>query len=128
DHTLRLVGVQDGHAVDGGARGVAGGRVDHVVRTDDEDDIGGLEVAVDVVHLAQLLVRHLRLGQQDVHVARHPAGDRVDGVVDLHAAALQFVDQVPQSVLRLGDRQAVPGHDDDPVGVPEQDGDVLRAT
>ena len=65
----------------------------------------------------QLLVGHLGLGEQHVHVAGHPAGDRVDRVVDLDAALAEHVDELAQRVLRLGDRQAVAGHDDHPVGV-----------
>ena len=34
----------------------------------------------------QLRVGHVGLGQQHVHVAGHPAGDRVDGVADVDAA------------------------------------------
>ena len=37
----------------------------------------------------------------------HPAGDGVDGVVDLDAALEQHVDQLPQRVLRLGDGEPV---------------------
>ena len=55
----------------------------------------------------------------------HPAGHRVDRVVDLHAAALQLLDQVPQGVLRLGDGEAVPGTMMTLLRVPEQDRDVL---
>src|SRR3954452_589545 len=51
DDSLRLVSVQDGHAVDRGAGGVAGRRVHDVVGADDQDDVRGLEVAVDLVHL-----------------------------------------------------------------------------
>ncbi len=36
------------------------------------------ELRVDVVHLLELVVRHVGLGEQHVHVARHAAGDRVD--------------------------------------------------
>ena len=75
----------------------------------------------------QLLVGHLGLGEQHVHVAGHPAGDRVDRVVDLGAARDQQVDQLAQRVLGLGDREAVAGHDDHPVGVAEHDRDVLGA-
>jgi hypothetical protein len=36
-----------------------------------------LHLRVDVVHLAQLVVGNVGLGQQHVHVAGHAAGDRV---------------------------------------------------
>ncbi len=55
----------------------------------------------------------------------HPARHRVDRVVDLDAPVAQHVDQLAQRVLRLGDGQPVAGHDDHPVGVAQQDRDVL---
>ena len=48
-------------------------------------------------------------------------GDRVDRVVHLDAALLELVGQLADRVLRLRDRHAVAGHDDDPVGVGELD-------
>ena len=41
--------------------------------------------------------------------------------------SLEHVDQLAQGVLGLGDGEPVAGHDDHPVGVAEQDRDVLRA-
>ena len=52
------------------------------------------ELRVDLVHLLELLVRHVRLGEQHVHVPGHPAGDRVDAVDDLDAALGQQVGQL----------------------------------
>ena len=59
----RLVGVDDRHAVDGATRRVLGGRVDGVVRPDDEGDVGGGHLRVGLVHLLQFVVGHVRLGQ-----------------------------------------------------------------
>jgi hypothetical protein len=59
--------------------------------------------------ISELRVGHVGLGQQHVHVARHAAGHRVDGVRDLDAASLEQVRQLADAVLRLGDRQAVAG-------------------
>ena len=42
---------------------------------------------VDVVHLLELVVGHVGLGQQHVHVPRHAPRDRVDRVADLDARA-----------------------------------------
>jgi hypothetical protein len=87
DDRARLVDVEDRHAGDR-AGGLARGRVHDVVGADDDDDVGVLEVAVDAIHLPQLLVRHVRLGEQHVHVAGHAAGDRVDRVAHVAAALL----------------------------------------
>lgn len=66
---------------------IDGGRVDGVVGADDEDDVGGGEVLVDLVHLLDDVVRHLRLREEDVHVPREAAGDGVDAEPDVDASA-----------------------------------------
>ena len=99
---LRLVDVEDGHAVDGRRLVVAGRRVDHVVGADDQRHVGVLELAVDLLHLLEPVVGDVGLGQQHVHVAGHAAGHRVDGV-DHRAAVL--LDQLGQ----LADLRAAPG-------------------
>ena len=43
------------------------------------------ELGVGVVHLLELVVGHVGLGQQDVHVPGHPPGDGVDRVGHLDA-------------------------------------------
>ena len=84
------------------------------------------ELAVDLVHLLELVVGHVGLGQQHVHVARHAPGDRVDRVLDLDAALLELLGHLAHRVLGLGDGHAVAGHDDDLAGVGELDRDVRR--
>src|SRR4051794_1165509 len=91
---LGLVGVEDRHAVDGRARSRLRRRVDHVVGADHQDDVGVLELAVDVVHLLELLVGHLGLSEQHVHVTGHPPRDGVDRVVDLDVALAEQVDEL----------------------------------
>ena len=85
-----------------GEPGSAGGRVGDVVGADHEGDVAAVELGVDLVHLLELGVGHVGLGQQDVHVARHPAGDRVDGVLHVDAARLEQLGQ-------LADLRAGPG-------------------
>ena len=84
---LGLVDVEDRHAVDRRRGRGAGGGVDHVVGADDQHHVGVLELAVDLVHLDQLLVGHLRLGEQHVHVAGHAPRNGVNRVLDGNAAA-----------------------------------------
>src|SRR5262249_55272916 len=105
--------------------GAASGRVDHVVGSDDECHVGAGKLRVDLVHLLQLPVGHVRLGEQDVHVARHAAGDRVDGVADLHPARFEQRGQVPYLVLGLGCSQTIAGHNHDLAGVRELDGGIV---
>ena len=43
----------------------------------------------DIIEIEQLLVRYVGLGEQDVHVARHPSGDGMDRVVHRDARGLE---------------------------------------
>ena len=55
----------------------------------------------------------------------HPPRHRVDRVLDVDAALLEDVGQLPCRVLRLGDRQPVSRNDDHPLRVGEQRAEVL---
>src|SRR3546814_10897694 len=72
---------------------VLGGRVDHVVGAQHQHDVGLRELAVDVVHLEDLVVGNFGFGQQDVHMARHAARHGVDGVFDGDAFFSEFFSQ-----------------------------------
>ena len=124
---LGLVHVEDGHAVDGRGWVAARRRVGHVVGADHEGHVGALELGVDLVHLLELRVGHVRLRQQHVHVARHAPGHRMDGVRDVDAARLEQVGQLAHGVLRLRHGKAVAGHDDDLLGVGQLDGRIVEA-
>ena len=89
------------------------GGVGHVVGADHQGHVALRELGVDVVHLDQLVIGDVGLGQQHVHVARHAAGHRVDGELHVDAAARQHVVQLADLVLRLRHRHAVARHDDD---------------
>ena len=58
---------------------------------------------------------------------RHASGHRMDGVEHLHAALLELIRERFDAVLRLRDRHAVPGNEDDLIGVGEHDADVVGA-
>ena len=60
-------------------------------------------------------------------MAGHPAGHRVDRVLDVHPALLEQLGQLADGVLRLGDRQAVAGHHDHVLGIGQLDRDVVGA-
>ncbi len=124
---LGLVHVEHRHAVDRRALVGLGGRVDHVVGADDEGDVGLGELAVDVLQLEHFVIGHVGFGQQHVHVPGHAARDRVDRVFDADAVLLEHVAHLAQRMLRLGDRHAVAGNDDDAVGLLQQEGRVLGA-
>ena len=125
DDTLRLVDVQDRHAVDRTRRVVSGGRVDHVVGADHQRHVGPAELVVDFVHVVQPVVGNIRLGQQHVHVAGHAAGDRMDGVLHLAAALLDQFGQFANLVLGLGHGHAVAGNDDHVARVGQLHGGVF---
>ena len=86
--------------------------------------VGHLEVRL--VHLLELVVGHVGLGQQHVHMAGHAARHRVDGVEDVDSTRFESLGQLTRRMLRLGHGEAVAGDDDDLTGVGEEDPDVLR--
>jgi hypothetical protein len=103
------------------------GRVHDVVGAQDDGHVGLAELAVDVFHLEDLVVGHLGLGQQHVHVARHAAGHRVDGVLDGDALGGQLGGQLLDRVLGTRHGQAVARHDDHRLGIAEHEGRVVGA-
>jgi hypothetical protein len=113
EHGPRLVDVDDRHAVDRAVLVLAGRRVDHVVGADDDAHVHVRHARVDVVHLDELLVGHVGLGEEHVHVAGHAAGHRVDGEGHLGAVLLEQVAELADHVLRLGDGHAVAGDEHD---------------
>ena len=58
---------------------------------------------------------------------RHPAGDGMDGVLDVDALRLEELGQLADRVLGLGDGEAVARDDDHRLGVGELDRDVVGA-
>ena len=75
---------------------------------------------VDALHLVELRIRNVGLGQQDVHVPRHAAGHGVDGVADVDAPGLEQIRELARDVLRLGDCKAVARDEHDAAGVGQQ--------
>ena len=125
DDGLRLVDVEDRHAVD---RAVGLGPrcgVDDVVRANDDRNIRAREIAVDGVHLLELRVGDVGLGEEHVHVPGHASGHRMDRILDGHAALLELVGELLHLVLRTGDRHAVAGHEHDQLREGEQGSEVL---
>mmetsp|Transcript_37577 Transcript_37577/g.58695 ORF Transcript_37577/g.58695 Transcript_37577/m.58695 type:complete len:982 (-) Transcript_37577:453-3398(-) len=116
-HPLALPYLNDGHAGDGRVGVLLGRRVDGVVGADDQRDVRLVDVLVDLLHLLHDVVGHARLRQQHVQLPRHAAGDGVDAEDDLDAVVAEDLHQVGDGVLRLGHRQAVPGHDAHLLGV-----------
>ena len=49
----------------------------------------GAQLEIRHIHLAQLFIGHVRLGEQDIHVAGHAAGNRMNRVRDVYATAFQ---------------------------------------
>ena len=72
-----------------------------------------------------LVVRHFGLGQQHVHVTWHAACHRVNGVLDGDALVGELLCQFLDRVLRTGHRQAVARHDDDRLGVAQDESGVI---
>ena len=110
--TLRI-----GHAVDRRPCILAGGRVHDVVSSDDQRDIGSGEVVVDLIQIQQDVIRHVGLGEEDVHVSWHPSRHGVDGVPHRDPTSFEAVCELADGVLGLGDGQTVAGNHDHRVGV-----------
>ena len=66
-----------------------------------------------VVEVEELLVRYVGLGKEDVHVAGHSSGNRVDGVFDGDATGLKQPGKLFDGVLGLRNGQAVAGDEHD---------------
>ena len=105
-----LARVQDGHAVDRSTLGSVGGGVHHVARADDHSRVAVLELAVDGVHLIELVVGDVHLAKQDVHVTGHTARHGMNGELDLAAASFELVGKLLDLRLCLCQRHAVAGN------------------
>ncbi len=116
---LGVVYIEHRHAVDGGTLCVPGGGVDHVVGPDDDGGVTGVKLGVDLLHLVELLIRDVRLAEEDIHMAGHPSSDGVDGVEDLGPVGFQLIGELFDQVLCLGQGHAVSGDDDDLLGLPQ---------
>ena len=126
DDRLGVVDVEDRHPRHRRA-GPARRRVRHVVGADDEGHVGPIELGVDLVHLLELRIGHVGLGEEDVHVPRHPAGDRVDRVLDVDTLGLEQLGQLADGVLGLRDGEAVARHDDHRLRIGQLDRHVVGA-
>src|SRR5260370_725664 len=104
-----FVDVQDGHAEDGAAGIGARGGIGDVVGADDQRDVGLRHVAVDGVHVQQLVVGDVGFGEQHVHVPGHATGDGVNAEGDVHAALGERVEQLAHFVLPFPPAHAVAG-------------------
>jgi len=102
------------------------GRIYDVVRADDEHDVGLRELSVHLIHLEQLIVRHVRLGQQNVHVSGHAASDRVNCVFHIDATLLEIGRKLAHCVLRFGNGQSITGNDYDASRISKRDCSVFR--
>ena len=126
DDARRLVDVEDGHPVDRTGGVVTGSGIRDVVRADDERDVCPRELGVHVLHLEELRVRHVRLGEEHVHVAWHTTGYRVDRVLDLDALLLEHVGELRARRAAPARPQARSPGRYDPARVREHHSDIVR--
>ena len=105
-----------------------GRRVDNVIRTQHQDDVGLTKLWVDVFHLNHLLVGYFGLGQQNIHVAWHSPSDRMNRVTHVDAAMGEFFGQFLERVLGPGNRQAIPRHNDHALCIAQQKSGIVGRT
>ena len=73
---------------------------------DDQRNVRRVKVVVDLLQLQHDVVRHARLGEQHVELARHAAGDGVDAKAHVDAVRAQARRNVCHGVLRASDCSA----------------------
>mmetsp|Transcript_20826 Transcript_20826/g.67442 ORF Transcript_20826/g.67442 Transcript_20826/m.67442 type:complete len:892 (+) Transcript_20826:7-2682(+) len=117
-----LPDADDGHAGELAVRVFLGGGIHGVVGADDERDVKLVDGGVHLLHLLDDVVRHARLGEEDVELAGHAAGDGVDRDLHLLAVRAEQRDELRHRVLPFGDGEAVPGDDEHLVGADEVGG------
>ena len=123
---MGFVHVEYGHAEDG-ARLIGARRgIGHIVGANDQGDIGLREIAVDLVHFDEAVVRNVGFGEQHVHVAGHASSDRMDGEAHLDSLLAERVIKLANLVLRLRDSHAIAGNDDHLVGCQKDRGSLFR--
>ena len=69
-------------------------RVTDIIRTDDDHDVGVLKLRVDLVELKELLIRHVRLSQEDVHMPRHTPSDRVNRIAHFNVICFEHASEL----------------------------------
>src|SRR5882757_491230 len=108
----RFVHVQHGHA-ENRARSVgARGGVGDVVGTNHECHVSLWKISVDFVRIEEFVVRNVRFGEKDVHVAGHTASDRMDAELYVDATLGEGVVELAHFVLGLGNGHSVAGYND----------------
>src|ERR1019366_653184 len=86
-----FIHIENGHAIDRAGRIGAGGGVGDVVGADHQGNVGLREFAIHFLHFNQVLVGNVGFGQENVHVAGHSAGHRVNGEFHLNTPLGQAV-------------------------------------
>ena len=126
DDVRRLPDVEHGHAVDRACRDRRARRGSRCRSHRSPSRRRCRELVVDLVQLLDDLVRHAGLGEKHVHVSGKAARDGVDRVADVDAARGQRIADLAHRVLRLRDRHAVAGDDDDGLRRRQELGDFLH--
>ena len=109
---LCLIDIEHRHAVDRCALSLTGGRIEDIIGSDHDHEVGVLKVVIDPLHLEEVIVRHIRLGEEDIHMARHTTGDGMDGKANFGAIAAKRVSELLHLMLRLRERHTIAGDDD----------------
>ena len=94
-HLAGLIHLKYRHAIEGTGGICFGIGVHHIVGTEHDHHIGPGKLRIDDVHFEQLLIGHIGLSQQHIHVAWHPSRHRMDGIAHLHAMGFEQFGQFP---------------------------------
>src|SRR5580704_19292143 len=83
-HGAGFVHVKNRHAENGAGLVGARGWIGNIVGSDHQRDVRLGKVAVDVIHLDELVVRDVSLSQEHVHVTGHTSGHRMNGEANVY--------------------------------------------
>mmetsp|Transcript_5320 Transcript_5320/g.11174 ORF Transcript_5320/g.11174 Transcript_5320/m.11174 type:complete len:286 (-) Transcript_5320:1899-2756(-) len=120
DNLLRVPHPQHGHSSNLRVGIVFGGRVDGIVGSDHEGDVGLVKVVVDFFQFFHNVVRDTRFGQQNVELTGHSSGDGMNREANRFSVLDEGIGQFLEWVLGLGDSQSVSGNDNDLFGIGEE--------
>ena len=102
-----------------------GRRIGDVIGADHISHIGLRELRIDVFELENLIIRNIGFGEQHIHMARHAACDRMNGVRHFDALRFQVVRHFAHCMLRLRDRHTVSRHDNNRTRILHNEGRIV---
>ena len=119
NHVGSLVYIQYRHAVDGCTLSIASCGIQYVVCPNYDSGIYLGKVVVDSLHLKEIVVGHIRLGKEHVHMPRHTTCHGVNSKANLCPPLAESIRKLLYLVLSLSQCHTITGYDDYSLGCRE---------